>query len=203
MKTLAKYLLKKSLRFRWGERLYRKISKSTPESVRNRVAMIKKLQAENPVAIFIETGTHLGDTLEQVRENFEWNVSIEIEPHFAAFCGRRFGSKNVVIIQGDSAEKLPQVVNTALGNCGVFLDAHFSGGISGRGKKNTPLWEELGSLKGNVPRWIIIDDIDELGKNGYPSLDKVSLKLKELGFEKQKVEQNMLINERNAAAKHL
>ena len=60
--------------------------------------------------------------------------------------------------------------------CLFWLDGHYSAGITAKGEKETPIWEELEHIcdhpiKNHV---ILIDDASLfVGKNDYPNLDSL------------------------------
>jgi hypothetical protein len=47
-----------------------------------------------------------------------------------------------------------------------WLDAHACGGVTARGKKITPILEELDGIVNENPHVIVIDDLDNLPKWG-------------------------------------
>lgn len=97
----------------------------------------------NPV--FIETGSFFGDgIMAALRAGFEKIISIELSPKLYDHCLRRFqncGSVNLFL--GDSTECLPGILGDIDDRCTFWLDAHYSGGETARGKYIVPLMQEL------------------------------------------------------------
>ncbi len=177
MRSLGKSMLRKSLRWRAGELLYRYVTKSWPASVAERIRTIRELAAQYHTSIFIETGTHLGDTTWGVRDSFDKLYTIEIEPNFAAHARCRFRNEpRITVLEGDSARVLQKLIPTIKDCCLIFLDAHFSGGISGKGEGNTPFRDEMMAIASSAIKnhIILIDDArDYTGENGYPTQEEV------------------------------
>jgi len=112
---------------------------------------------------FVETGTHLGDTLALVaRDRLIMCTSIELaESYFQAALRRFSGYPNVRLLQGDSGALMPQIV-AELGHPALFwLDGHYSGGGTAKGKQETPISLELRAVL-DAPasvRVFLIDDV--------------------------------------------
>jgi len=127
---------------------------------------------------FIETGTHLGDTLAYIAKRKRVHAtSIELDEAYYRAAVRRFvGYPNVTLLQGDSGKLLPELVHQLRTPALFWLDGHYSGGDTGKGELDTPVSIELeailsSSVKGHV---ILIDDARCFdGTNGYPHLDNL------------------------------
>jgi hypothetical protein len=69
-----------------------------------------------------------------------------------------------------------------------WLDGHYSAGITAKGEKDTPIFEELSHIL-NAPdkrHVIIVDDVQNFGTNpAYPSLEELSafIKSKRAGLD--------------------
>jgi hypothetical protein len=126
--------------------------------------------------VFVETGTYLGDTTSALKGDFSRIVSIELSDALYERARRRFaGTEHVTIMHGDSGKILPQVVAGLAEPALFWLDGHYSAGITARGEKETPVFEELEAVldspvaKSHV---ILIDDVRLFnGRDGWPSLD--------------------------------
>src|SRR5258708_35919095 len=111
----------------------------------------------------IETGTFMGDTVASLRQDFSKLISIELSEDLHEKARQRFVTcSNVVLIRGDSAGQLPR----ALGECAdsasfIWLDAHYSGRGTAKGAHNTPIIEEIESIRryGTGKDVIVIDDL--------------------------------------------
>jgi len=112
---------------------------------------------------FIETGTYHGDTLASLLPLFDRLVSIEIEPELAGRARTRFkDARKVTIIEGDSANGLRDALRlVGVAPALIWLDAHYSGGDTGRGGLNTPILDEIGSIIEceGVEHLLLIDDL--------------------------------------------
>ncbi len=135
---------------------------------------------------FVETGTLFGDTVEAMRPDFARVISIELSEELANRARERFkDDPTVTILQGDSGELLPAVVNELSGPALFWLDGHFSGSFesktrgfvsTARGVLQTPVVKELLAVltKAGSGHVILIDDARLFdGSNDYPTLDEV------------------------------
>ena len=127
--------------------------------------------------VFVETGTFLGETLYAVRNSFDKLISIEIDNAFASKAINRFKHwKKITVHCGDSGELLPSILNDIKDRTLFWLDGHYSGGYTSRGKLDTPIEAELNaifkhSIKSHV---ILIDDSHCFGTlKDYPTLKHV------------------------------
>jgi len=135
--------------------------------------------------IFVETGTYYGLMLQACLEHFDALYSIEIEPHFYRRACKIFsGDQKVTLLYGDSAELLPKLLATIESPCLFWLDAHYSGGLTGRGKVETPIYSELNAIfEHRCKHVVIIDDLDCFdGTNGYPPIEQVAETVTERGY---------------------
>lgn len=131
--------------------------------------------------IFIETGTNYGETSKfmvpyakeihtiELSEKLHKNnlKKFENDDNVHCYCG---DSKDII---GGILEKFPDI------RVLIYLDAHYSGGVTAHGDKNTPIIEELEIIsKANLtrPLVILIDDARLFGFDAdYPSLFKLKL----------------------------
>lgn len=127
---------------------------------------------------FIETGTHLGDTLACVAQDRRISCrSIELDMDMYRNADNRFRNwSNVRVFHGDSGEVLPVIMEDMPGPALFWLDGHYSGGDTAKGESDTPVSKELqaiidSKIKEHV---ILIDDARCFnGTNGYPFLDEL------------------------------
>ena len=146
-----------------------------PHAVKRK--FVKEIVKKNKIQIFVETGTYKGYMIDAVKDIIPEIYSIEIDRFLANKATKRFEKfKNVVIVNGDSSEKLPVIISKLKKPSFFWLDAHFSGGITGKGEEDSPLKKELEFIKNNAPSGsiIAIDDVADCnGENGYPELNEI------------------------------
>jgi hypothetical protein len=122
----------------------------------------------NPV--FVETGTYMGNGIEKaLAAGFKEIYSIEISEKFHKKVTEKFRKQikqgQVNIVLGDSSLCLPAILEKINSRATFWLDAHFSGGDTGKGGKDVALLEELDAIskhpvKGHT---ILIDDVRLFG----------------------------------------
>jgi hypothetical protein len=118
--------------------------------------------------IFIETGTYMGDTVNEVKDSFEKVYSIELSDIYSDRAIQRFkNNNNVNILKGDSSELLTQICKSLDKPCFFWLDGHWSGGNTAKGIKDVPLLDELNEIVNNCKMEcvIAIDDVRLFGTN--------------------------------------
>lgn len=112
----------------------------------------------------VETGTYFGDMINAMKREFNRIIS-RARAHF----------RSCENVEGDSAAVLP-LVATLDGPVLFWLDGHFPGGITAKGKTKTPVLDELRAIlaqkeSGHV---ILIDDARDFGRaSDYPSPDEL------------------------------
>lgn len=139
-------------------------------------AIIKSYLRRYQLREFIETGTHLGDTLAYVaHDRCVSSHSIELDQYLYEQAKYRFRNwPNIRLYQGDSGEVLPRIVSQLSGPGLFWLDGHYSGGETAKGSVDTPISTELQvifdtRIRGHV---VLIDDVRCFdGTNDYPFLD--------------------------------
>lgn len=152
---------------------YRGAKAPAPPHVKRRMLAhtVKRFQP----GVFVESGTYRGDTVARVCRLVPRVISIELDPTLARLAQRRFADRSAVaIIQGDSAQELPKLLADIHEPALLWLDGHFSGGVTADGGK-CPLMSELAAaLSAEQPHVILVDDIRLLdGSGGYPTLEAV------------------------------
>ena len=131
-------------------------------------------------AVWVETGTFQGVTTEFLRKKYPHVYSIE--PSLALFLKAtdKFKGKNVSLYNDVSENVLSAILSKLKGNINIWLDGHYSAGVTFKGKKNCPVDDELKSIAANINNFInitiLIDDVRCFlpSKNkdpDYPSID--------------------------------
>jgi hypothetical protein len=118
---------------------------------------------------FVETGTYLGDGVRAaLAAGFSQIASIEIAAELFRINREAFReNKNVRLSLGNSEAILLKVIRRIKKPITFWLDAHYSGGITGKGMSNSSVMKEL-EIIGRHPiktHTILIDDIRHFGKN--------------------------------------
>lgn len=126
----------------------------------------------------VETGTYLGDMVEAQKKRFKKIISIELAVNLFEKAKKKFkNEKKVIIVQGDSGKILPNILENLDGPAIFWLDGHFSGGITAKGDKECPIFEELDAIF-NATRFnhiLLIDDARCFnGEGDYPTIEKLT-----------------------------
>jgi hypothetical protein len=128
--------------------------------------------------VFIETGTYKGKMVYAVMPYISQICSIELDKAHAERAQRRFaGYDNIQIIQGQSGEVLPELLEGIHTGCLFWLDAHYSGGSTAKGASDTPIMQELETIlkhECSSEHVLLIDDAGCFGTaDGYPTVEQV------------------------------
>jgi hypothetical protein len=119
----------------------------------------------------------MGEMVEALRGLFEKVYSIELSENYAQRARQYFRrQKNVKIMQGDSGDVIASLMHEINKPALFWLDGHYSADNTARGKKSTPIMEELDHiLRAQEMRHVIlIDDARAFGKSeDYPSMDEL------------------------------
>jgi hypothetical protein len=138
---------------------------------------IRFYQTKNNINILVETGTYLGDMVWAQLNNFRKIYSVELDKELWENAVIRFKEyNNVSILQGDSGKVLNEVV-AELNEAAIFwLDGHYSGGVTAKGDKECPIYEELDAIfHSKLNHLLLIDDARCFNGTGdYPSIEDLS-----------------------------
>jgi hypothetical protein len=158
----------------WARRLY---APPSPPHVKRHVLR----RNGTPGATWVETGTFLGDTTAFLADDARRVYSIE--PHQALYeqAVARFRDRPTIEIRhGLSEVVLPAVLEEIPGDVNLWLDGHYSEGITFQGPKETPIVEELQhiatALDDRRRVVVLVDDVrcfdpDDPRYRAYPPLD--------------------------------
>jgi hypothetical protein len=134
-----------------------------------------------PGAIWIETGTFMGETTALLAQHSRQVYSIEPEPNLYARASALFADKkHVEIINGLSETVFPELLPKLHGDVNFWLDGHYSAGITFKGPVDTPIVAELNTIAGNLHRFgkvcVLVDDVRCFDPtlpeySTYPSVD--------------------------------
>lgn len=127
--------------------------------------------------ILVETGTYRGDMVHAMRNDFKKIYSIELSTELFEAARRRFhGASNIEILQGDSGIVIAQLIPKLDRPTLFWLDGHYSAGMTARGAKDTPIFEELGHIFNSSMKdyAIVIDDARLFGADpAYPTMQEL------------------------------
>lgn len=131
---------------------------------------------QHKIRCFIETGTCFGEMTYAVKDNVDEVYSIEIDDTLYKISKLRFLlDPRVHVLRGDSGQVLNQLLPGVEKRCLFWLDAHYSGTMTGKGLTDTPILRELESIRAHSIKnhLILIDDIRCFGSGDYPPVAKV------------------------------
>jgi hypothetical protein len=133
---------------------------------------LRATQGRTGATTFVETGTYLGVTTARCAPHFSRVYTIEIEPSLAEQAERALGRyRNVEVIRGDASTEIKRLgLAGCLRDSLIFLDGHFSGGLTGLGAEIEPALSIMDYLaQGELGiRGIVVDDFREFGSDGWP-----------------------------------
>jgi hypothetical protein len=138
--------------------------------------LIRRVAMAYGIGVLVETGTFLGDTVQAALATFRQVYSIELSQSLHARAVRRFrGVDRVVLLHGDSAARLPEVVARLREPALFWLDGHYSAGFTAKAEKDTPILEELKvTLESSIPHVVLVDDARLFnGTSDYPRIEDV------------------------------
>ncbi len=146
-----------------------------PHIVKQKI--LKEYARKYKLHTFIETGTFMGEMIDAVLHTFSKIISVEVDQALAERAHKKFSvHPHVTIIQGDSGKLLPAIAVDIKEPCLFWLDAHYSGGVTGMSDLETPIIRELNILLDDhqPDHVILIDDAREFdGNNNYPTVVEV------------------------------
>lgn len=137
-------------------------------------SIIQEFQRKTGYAILIETGTYVGTMVEAQKSKFDKIISIELGHDLAEDARIKFEKDHhITIVQGDSGKVLPKILEE-IDNPAIFwLDGHYSAGITAKGDKDCPIFEELEAIFKNkkLQHTVLIDDARLFtGEGDYPTI---------------------------------
>jgi hypothetical protein len=157
---------------------------------------LHSLAKKYKLTTLIETGTYLGDMIFALEPYFKDIFSIEIDETLYSKAKQRFkNSKNITLLHGDSGRVLQNVIAEIQKPSLIWLDGHYSGPGTGIGDMSTPIINELNAISeiAHSDSLILIDDIHCFnGTDGYPDLDELIHKVRDINFTILENRLNML-----------
>jgi len=154
-----------------------------PHSAKQKI--IEKYAKAYSCSILIETGTYLGDTVFSQKDNFEGIISIELSNRLFNAAMRRFKKySHIKVLHGNSGDILPEIMPGIDRRSLLWLDGHYSSGLTARGETESPVFRELDAIFRNNSFFhiILIDDARLfIGKRDYPTMDELNVFIKQKG----------------------
>ena len=148
--------------------------KPVPPPPAYKQSVVKKYSREFHLKTLVETGTYLGEMVAAQSRFFSRIYTIELDNNLYQKAKDKFAAHtHVTVMQGDSSQVLSEIINKIDGPCLFWLDAHYSGDITARGSRDTPIIQELEIIfhRNNAEDVILIDDARCFdGTNDYPTL---------------------------------
>jgi hypothetical protein len=162
---------RQTLQFRCATE-YRGYQEPLPAFIKR--SILKRYCFDQRLETLVETGTQYGDTLWFFRNQLATIWSIELSQELAYIARRRFRRyPHIHIVEGDSSDRLSDILPQLTAPTLFWLDGHYSSGITARGALDCPIYAELEAVFALCSqRWIVmIDDARFFGKEkDYPSL---------------------------------
>jgi hypothetical protein len=175
--TMVKKLLKtfyKMLPHNFQQRI---LKYNIKKAMKIKQSTIEQFQKNYGYTVLIETGTFLGDMIEAQRNNFTRIFSIELQRELAEKARERFkGVPHIKILQGDSGKLLKTILAEVKEPAIFWLDAHYSGGLTAKGDKECPIYDEIDAiLTTKENHLVLVDDARCFnGKGDYPAIDELT-----------------------------
>jgi hypothetical protein len=127
--------------------------------------------------VLVETGTYFGAMVYAMRNTFGHIYSVELSHGLVTKAQARFRCfPHITILEGNSAAVLPRLLHSLRTPVLFWLDAHYSGGITSRASKDTPVLSEITIILHQMKQQfvILIDDARLfVGNNGYPTFGEL------------------------------
>ncbi len=129
------------------------------------------------LSTLVETGTYLGDMVFSLRKRFKTIISIELSSELCVRAQQRLREfPHVSIIEGDSSEVLPDILDGLKVPTLFWLDGHYSAGNTALGDRETPVSAEMDAILNHPVRGhvVLIDDARNFdGTHDYPTLSSL------------------------------
>ena len=156
---------------------WKKNGKPSPPPHRIKQLAIEYYQKKYGIDVFVETGTYLGHMVSAQLKNFKRIYSIELGYDLWENAVKKFGNyDHVKILQGDSGLILKDVVLEIKEQAIFWLDGHYSAGITAKGEKDCPIFEELNAIfTSKFNHILLIDDARCFnGEGDYPTINELA-----------------------------
>lgn len=180
-----------------GRARQRRIDREHERAHRLKQRVIRDYARRFELPVFVESGTHVGNMVDAMRDAFQELYSIELAPALFEQCRARFaGLPHIHLAQGDSGEILGEVLAGIERPALFWLDGHYSAGITAKGPLETPIEKELAHIAAHrlAPRHVILIDDARLftGMGDYPHLRQLEDRASRAGFTSCTIEDDII-----------
>ena len=170
---LKNYLnIKPFILWYWYSR--RQCTNPPPAIIKHKILLRHGIKFAN----WIETGTFMGETTKVLSKNYPRVHTIEASKECLQIAKRYVGRKsNITFYQGTSEDLFESILQKQKGSINIWLDAHFSSGITHKGSNFSPIISELLSISKKINKFnqiaVFVDDIDGhfFDPKSYPKID--------------------------------
>jgi hypothetical protein len=161
-----------------------------PEGTAKRAHLLALFQARGHRTL-LESGTFVGGTVEYFMAHAQRIISVEVEPTLFADAQRKFhGVSNVELVFGDALHLIPGIVDQLEDPPLIWLDGHFSEGVTGAGDEIEPaasILAQLGAVRTPAGTTIVVDDLRLFGSHpDFPGLDELVQRARQ-GFPEARI----------------
>lgn len=143
----------------------------------NKAIKAANIGIKNNCSTVIETGTFLGVSTYIFSGVFNEVITIEADEKLHEVAKEWLVEKtdNITCLRGNSGELLSKSIENRVEKILIFLDAHYSTGITSKEYGICPLIEELNAIyeSSNAECITVIDDIRCMGMEGYPTISEI------------------------------
>lgn len=156
---------------------WRLLGSKKPTNMFRKQQIITRLQKQSGIRVFVETGTFMGDMTVAQSEYFNKLYTIELGLELYLKAQDRFKAYPKILgLYGDSSEVMFKLIDELNEPAIFWLDGHYSGEFTAKGKLECPLWGELQAIiqKKELKHILLIDDARLfVGTNDYPTIKEV------------------------------
>lgn len=125
----------------------------------------------------IETGTYTGAMVFAMQDDFARIYTVELDDKLFNAARKNLAKfAHVEPVHGDSGDVLPQIMARVNEPCLFWLDGHFSGEGTAKGRLHTPIMRELECILEHpiTNHAVLIDDAHcFVGEDDYPTIEEI------------------------------
>jgi hypothetical protein len=129
--------------------------------------------------VLVETGTYYGEMVDAMRTRFDTIYSVEYDHALAQRAQQKFSRwPHIHILEGDSQQKIPELLKTLDQPALFWLDAGYYGWAGLQGDKQRFTSELESILRHRIRHIILMDDARGLnGENGSPTVEQLEQRI--------------------------